>query len=134
MKWLIALLIVTGCAYGGYELYTYWETFKEKEEPRRVALPVDVNAGNALPGLPADLGVSLSDAQNQGGRALGQWLERNQRKLRDPRLAWIQLDYVVLIAPSDLYTARKVFKQVKARTDPSSPVYARVKQLEKTYN
>jgi hypothetical protein len=139
MRWLIGIFIVIGCAYGGFQLYDYFHTFKQEEDRPRWAAspppsPADVNAGSHLPGLPSALEVSLSQAQAQGGRALGQWLLHSQRKVHDPRLAWIQLDYVVLIAPADLYEARKVFKEVKARTEPSSPVYPRVKQLEKTYD
>ena len=133
MKWFISILIIVGCGFGGYELYSYWDTFKQKEEPSRAYAPVDVNVGSQLPGLPANLAESLTQAQAQGGRALGQWLAHNHAKVRDPRLGWIQLDYVVLIAPSDLYEARKVFKEVQQRTDPASPIYPRLKQLEKTY-
>ena len=53
--------------------------------------------------------------------------------MADPRLAWIELDYVVEVAPSDPAAARKVFAQVKARLTPTSPVYSRMQQLEKPY-
>jgi len=43
------------------------------------------------------------------------------------------LDYVLVAAPGDPAEARRVFAQVKARLTPRSPVYPRMKQLEKTY-
>ncbi len=133
MKWLVAILIVVGLGYGGYQLWEYWTTFRDKNYTPPPSVSVDVNAGDELPGVPRELEEPLRRARSAGGKALGQWLAKNERKLHDPRLGWIQLDYVVLIAPSDLAGARKVFKQVKERTDPSSPVYQRVKQLEKTF-
>lgn len=57
-----------------------------------------------------------------------------RRTVADPRLASIELDYVVLVAREDIAEARKVFAQVKQRTPPASLVYPRIKQLEKTYD
>ena len=55
------------------------------------------------------------------------------RSVVDPRRAWIQLDYVVEVSREDPSEAKRVFKNVKDRTPPSSPVYSRIKSLEKTY-
>ena len=54
-------------------------------------------------------------------------------KIADPRKAWIELDYVVLLAQSSPGAARQKFQEVKSRVQPDSPVYGRVRQLEKTY-
>ena len=132
MKWFIAILIIVGLAYGGYQLVEYQQSFEQKK-PANANTPVNVDIGDQLAGLPPDLGASLSDARGMGPKALGKWIQHNKKKVQDPRLGWIQLDYVVLIAPSDLYEARRVFKEVRDRTDPSSPVIPRLKQLEKTY-
>jgi hypothetical protein len=40
---------------------------------------------------------------------------------------------VVLLAQSSPGEARREFAKVKSRVPPGSPVYNRVKQLEKTY-
>ena len=53
--------------------------------------------------------------------------------VQDPRKAWIELDYCVLVSREDLSEARRVFAEVKKRTPPSSPVWPRVKDLEKVY-
>ena len=61
------------------------------------------------------------------------WLKAYRPYLSDPRLAAIELDYVVLVGASDLKEARQIFAAVKQRTPTNSPVYPRIKQLEKTY-
>jgi predicted Zn-ribbon and HTH transcriptional regulator len=43
------------------------------------------------------------------------------------------LDYVILLAQSDPSEAKRIFNQVKNRTQSDSPVYSRVQQLAKTY-
>jgi hypothetical protein len=53
--------------------------------------------------------------------------------VNDPRLAAIELDYAVLVAPSNPSEARRVFAKVKGRLQENSPVYDRMKRLEKTY-
>jgi len=86
-----------------------------------------------LTGLPPKLEPSLQAAQKQGARGLRTWLNNYRSYVQDPRLAWIELDYVVLVARGDPAEAKRVFAEVKSRTASSSPVYARVKQLEPTY-
>ena len=48
--------------------------------------------------------------------------------------ASIELDYVVLLAQSNPEAARKAFAKVKSRITSGSPLYTRVKDLEKTYD
>jgi hypothetical protein len=55
------------------------------------------------------------------------------RLVQDPRKAWIELDYCVLVSHEDLPEARRVFAEVKARTPESSPVWPRIKDLQKVY-
>jgi len=43
------------------------------------------------------------------------------------------LDYIVLISSTNPQEARRLFTVVKQRTPTNSPVYPRVKLLEKTY-
>jgi len=54
-------------------------------------------------------------------------------RVDDPRKAWIELDYVVGIAKDDPQKRKRIFADVKGRTPTTSPVYARIKTLEKTY-
>jgi hypothetical protein len=60
-------------------------------------------------------------------------LKAHGNSVQDPRKAWIQLDYCVLISREDPAEARRIFAEVKGRLQPSSPVWARIKRLEKTY-
>jgi hypothetical protein len=83
--------------------------------------------------LPASLETSLSAAQKQGAAGLRDWLNSYRIYVKDPRLAAIELDYVLLISHQDPAEAKRIFQEVKARTSPTSPVYDRVKKLEKTF-
>ena len=53
-------------------------------------------------------------------------------QIKDPRLAWIELDYALKVAPSNPLEAKRVFAELRDRTTPQSPIYPRVKALEKT--
>ena len=61
------------------------------------------------------------------------WLKAYGSKVQDPRKAWIQLDYVLLITRDNIGEAKRIFAEVKARTPKNSPVWPRIQQLEKTY-
>jgi hypothetical protein len=130
---LIAAFIIIVVLYGGYHLFLYWEKVKNEEETqRKQAVAAAVQAEN-LPGLPAGLEPSLRAAQQESPAAFRKWLRTYEKALQDPRKAWIELDYCVAIAREDPSEARRVFAEVKARTRPSSPVWPRVKALEKSY-
>ena len=133
MTKIISVLIIVLVLYGGWNLFLYWEKVRdEKENTRRAAAAATV-VPDQLPGMPAGLEPTLQAAQKAGAAGLKNWLKQYGRTARDPRLAWIELDYVVLVARDDPAEARRVFASVKNRTTPASPVYERVKQLEKTY-
>ena len=86
-----------------------------------------------LAGLPPQLEASLQQAEQAGARDLKNWLNVHRPEVQDPRLAWIELDYVVLMARENPVEAKKVFAEIRERIGPDSPVYQRVKDLEKTY-
>ena len=83
--------------------------------------------------MPPELQLSLEAAEKQGAPALANWLRTYNRYLEDPRKAWIELDYCVMVARNDPSAARQVFHNVKDRTPPSSPVWPRIKELERSY-
>ena len=58
---------------------------------------------------------------------------KNFPDVKDPRLAWVELDYVVKVSATDPLEARKIFQAVKKRTPTDSPIYPRIKSLEKNY-
>jgi hypothetical protein len=132
MKFVIAVIIIVGLSLGVYQFSEYWQKFKEK--PPEAAAPARVEvSGDQLPGLPENLQGPLQTAQEHGAAGLRAFLHDHAHEIKDPRRAWIELDYVVLAGASDLAEARLVFAKVKARLTPGSPAYDRMKQLEKTY-
>ncbi len=137
MRQFIGLLLILAALWGCKHLYNYWEQVKARKEaedrgggpkPAEVAV-----APTALPGLPPNLEASLQAAQKQGPAGLKSWLKLYRPYLKDPRLASIELDYLVLISSTNPQEARQIFASVKQRTPADSPVYPRIKQLERTY-
>jgi hypothetical protein len=128
---LIGILIILIVLYGGWKLFEYWETVKANQEKAKA---VETIRPEQLPGLPPQLETSLATAYTQGAVGLNKWLERYRPSTQDPRLAWIELDYVVLITKDNPLQAKKIFAQVKNRIQPSSPIYNRIQKLAKTYD
>jgi hypothetical protein len=136
MKALIVIVVVALLALGGYRGYEYWQTMKEQEQPRSRRTTAEAPSqplANQLPGMPPTLEPSLEAARKQGATGLRNWLITYGKLVRDPRLASIELDYVVLVARENPIEAKTAYARVKQRVQPDSPVFARVKQLEKTY-
>ena len=133
MTKLIAALLIVGAIWGSWELFLYWEKVKNEEETRQKQDAAAMVMGDQLPGLPFELQESLQTAQKRGAAGLEAWLKVNATNVEDPRRAWIELDYCVAVARENPAEARRVFATVKERLTSSSPVWARMKQLEQTY-
>ncbi len=133
MTKLIAALIIVVVLYGGWHLFLYWEKVKNEEEAKQKQTQAEIVSGDQLPGLPYGLQGSLDKAQQQGAAGLKEWLRTYGQAVQDPRKAWIELDYCLLLSRDDLPEARRVFAAVKQRTPETSPVWPRIKKLEKTY-
>ncbi len=135
MKALIGIFVVLAVIFLGWRVYDYWVGVDTEREAReRAKLPPPV-VPERLEGLPSQLEPSLQEAQKKGAAGLKSWLDQYKRSplVKDPRLAWIELDYVVGVAAENPIEAKRVFSEVKKRTPPESPVYPRIKELEKTY-
>jgi len=131
MKALIAILIVAVLLYLANALVKYYQRVEHGGNR-----PTDgqvAPGGASLSGLHPTLEPALEEAKKQGAASLKNFLKSYGYAIRDPRLADIQLDYVVLVSRQDLAEAKRVFQEVKARTPASSPVYARVKRLENSF-
>ena len=76
----------------------------------------------------------LRTAEAQGASGLKNWLKAYGHLVKDPRKAWIELDYCLMITRSDPAEAKRIFAEVKQRTPPSSPVWPRINEMEKTYH
>ena len=133
MTKLIAALIIVAALYGGWELFLYWEKVKNEEETKQKQDAAALVIGDQLPGVPYNLEGSLQAARKKGAAGLRNWLKAYGQSVDDPRKAWIELDFCVAVAREDPAEARRVFAAVKVRLGPASPVWPRMKQLEKTY-
>ncbi|MDB6021646.1 MAG: hypothetical protein JWQ04_1503 [Pedosphaera sp.] len=134
MTKLIGVLIIVLVIFGGYELFELWSKYdSDRDLKEKEALAAKQFSPDSLPGLPDNLLRSYDIAKTRGAVGLHDWLKAYGPKIQDPRRAWIELDYVVLIARDDPAEAKKIFADVKGRIPQTSPVYSRVKQLEKTY-
>jgi hypothetical protein len=119
--------------FGGWKLFLYWEQVKNDEETNQKKDAAAMVIGDQLPGLPYKLEPSLQEARKKGAVGLRNWLKAYGQSVEDPRKAWIELDYCVAVARTDTAEAKRVFAAVKERTPAASPVWPRMKQLEKTY-
>ena len=134
MTKLIALVIIVVALWGGWELFQYWEKVQHEEENAKKQSESSVVVPEQLSGMPSQLEAGLRAAREKGAPGLRNWLKTYGAAIQDPRKAWIELDYCVAVSSEDPADARRVFAQVKKRTTPSSPVWPRIKQLEKTYD
>jgi hypothetical protein len=130
MKIVIAIVIVALLGVGGFKLWEYWD---QTDQRKSVPDPTAGVRAESLPGLPSTLEPKLQEAMaKKNPEALKEFIDSIKKSplVKDPRLAWIELDYVVMVATKDPSEARKVFLKVKERTPTDSPVYPRVKSLE----
>ena len=133
IKTLIIIVIVVAVGLGGWQLLEYWNQVQnEKDSDTKNAVTAVVNP-DSLSGLPYGYDASLKAAQQQGADALANWLKAYGANVQDPRKAWIQLDYVLMITRDNPQEAKRIFNEVKDRIPPSSPVWPRVHDLEKSY-
>src|SRR5579871_1818792 len=134
IKTFIIIVVVAAVGFGGWELYTYWLNVQdEKAAAAKEAAARAVDLNN-LPGLPGELQDSLQAAEQHGAVSLGGWLKLYDARIQDPRKAWVELDYVVMITRDNPKEARRLFGEVKDRTLPNSPVWPRIQGMEKTYD
>jgi hypothetical protein len=115
-------------------LFLYWDKVKTEDEvAAKKKAQTEITSGEQLGGMPQGLEVSYQAAKNQGATAMKNWLKNNGRMVQDPRKAWIELDYCVAISREDPAEAKRIYSEVRNRTPQTSPVWLRIKQLEKTY-
>jgi hypothetical protein len=129
----IAILIVVVVCLAGWQMFVYWDKVNHEEETQRKEASSTATQLQILPGLPQNLDQSLRTAQSQGEKALGTWLKNYGSMVQDPRKAWIELDYCQLLMRDNPAEARKLFNAVKDRIAPSSPVWPRIKESEKSF-
>jgi hypothetical protein len=134
MKSFITIGIIIIAAWVGWKIYEDRQNIRAAQARAAAVAAIDPRG---LPGMPDQwketLETSLTIAQRHGAPGLREWLKAYRQYVADPRRAWIELDYCVLVAQDKPTEAKRVFNDVKERTPPTSPIYPRLKQLEKTY-
>jgi hypothetical protein len=133
MSKLIVGFLIIAAIYGGMELFRYYERLESEESSAKKEAAASAVSPQHLSGLPYNLETLLAAAQGQGAEGLRKFLKTYGANIQDPRKAWIELDYVVALTRENPAEARRIFAEVKERTGPSSPVWKRIKELEKTY-
>ena len=133
IKTLIIILVVVAVGFGGWQLFEYWDRIQSEKATQEKEAATSVVNGDTLPGLPQGWDISLNAAEKGGPDALGNWLKTYGTGVQDPRKAWIQLDYVVMITRENPGEAKRLFAEVKDRTQQNSPVWPRIQSMEKTY-
>jgi hypothetical protein len=128
---ILALVLVI---WGGYELFELWDKYDTERDVKEKEAASHQFSPQQLSGMPYELETSYGNAQKNGAKGVRNWLRAYVNKIKDPRRAWIELDYVVLVAHEDPNEAKKVFADVKARSVTSPDVQKRIKELEKTYD
>ena len=128
MKALITLVILVAAYLLVKGIMGEYQAKQNKEKAAEQGIPAD-----GLTGLPPNFEPSLATAEAQGSGALKVWLPRYSAYVLDPKLAAIQLDYVVMVGRTDPAEAKRVFQAVKARVPKTSPIYSRVQKLDATF-
>ena len=130
---LIGALIIALVLLGGWGLWTYWDKFEENQKKAAQEEAAKTIRPEQLAGLPPQLQASLDAAQKQGAAGLRNWLATYDRFVQDPRKAWIELDYCVLLSSESPQEAKKIFSAVEQRTPTNSPVWPRIQEMAKSY-
>jgi hypothetical protein len=133
MTKLISILVILVLLWGGWKLLEYWQEVKIERENQWKQEAARVVTPDQLPGMPRELQESLDAAEKDGPEALQNWLKTYSAYLQDPKKAWIELDYCVMIARANPAQAKNIFAAVKQRTPTSSPVWPRIVELQKSY-
>lgn len=129
----IWVLIIAVLAYVGYLLFLQWEKAQGERAQQGAGAATAAATGDSLPGMPPHLESTYRSAKERGATAFQTWFNTNEKQIADPRKAWIELELCVVMSRSNPAEARKIFANVKGRVPPSSPVWPRIKELEKTF-
>ena len=131
MKPLIGIAVVIAVIVGIWKMWDYWD--QVNKERMATQAETEALAQQHFEGMPQQLEASLQKAQSGGSKSFKQWLEHYRPSVKDPRLAAIELDYVLAIANENPVEAKRIFLQVKNRIPTNSPLYKRIQPLEKNY-
>lgn len=136
MNKLIGVLLIVGACWGAWSVRNYYLQRQAEDPNMNYSREPEKTPGvipQQLAGMHYTLETQLDQATRGGAPNLKKFLDQYRPVIKDPRLAWIELDYVVMVAGRDPAQARVVFADVKKRTPTNSPIYFRVEKLAKVY-
>ena len=134
MTKIITAAIIIIVLWVAYHMWVYWEQVRDHDEKAaQIAASKLVIHEEALSGMPTQLENSLQGAKKAGLATFRRWLDMYGAAIQDPRKAWIELDYCMLLARENPKEAGRIFSEVKQRTPTNSPVYHRIRELQPTY-
>lgn len=128
--WVLIILVV---GYIGYLLFQQWDKARLEHAGQKPEQAAALATGDSLAGMPYQLDAGYRAAKASGAANFRTWFNTNEKLLADPRKAWIELELCVAMTRDNPAEAKKIYAAVKGRVPPSSPVYGKVKELEKTF-
>jgi hypothetical protein len=129
----IWVLIILVAVYVGYQVFQQWDKARLEHDGRKSEPAAVLATGDSLSGMPPQLDAGYRAARANGSATFRTWFNTNERLIADPRKAWIELELCVAMTRDNPAEAKKIYAVVKSRVPPSSPVYGKVKELEKTF-
>lgn len=135
MKSFITIALIAGVLLGIWKL---WEVYDQKTTDRQVqtATTRARSDGTRVPGMDPALEQRYREAQEKGAPGIKLFLDqfRGTRFLVDPRLAWVEIDYAMLLRLSSPAEAKRVFLSAKERIKPGTPmIWDRIKEFENSF-
>ena len=129
----IWILIILVAGYIGYLMFKQWDKARLEHAGQKPEQAAALASGDSLAGMPYQLDASYRAAKTSGAANFRAWFTANEKLLADPRKAWIELELCIAMTRDNPAEAKKIYAAVKGRVPPSSPVYGKVKELEKTF-
>jgi len=136
MNKLITILLIAGACWGVWAVRNYYLARQAEDPAMNYSNEPEKTPGiipQQLAGMHYTLEMPLEQATKGGATTLKKFIDQYRGAIKDPRLAWIELDYVVMAALKDPAQARAVFAVVKKRTPTNSVIYPRIEKLAKRY-
>jgi len=131
LKQFLTLILIVIAVYVGIKFSAYFQK-RLQEAQQQVEGPPRYAPGK-LPGLPAELEPAYEEAKKRGLDGVRDFLRQHRQEIEDPRLADIQMDYVVLAGRNNPAEARRVLADICQRLATNSPAYKRLRQLQQVY-
>jgi hypothetical protein len=133
MKAVIWIAVIICVFLGIYKLWEYWDTM-DKQRALELQRASQVFNGDRLPGMASyQLEGALAEAKTAGPAGVKNFIQKYRKSIQDPRLGWIELEYALSIATQDAVEAKKIYLSVKERIPPDSPLYKKIKEMEKAF-